>query len=316
MTSHHGLIALALFLSAGAVLSPAQNSGKADLPVAKVAADAASQAEAGQCTQALPLLAKASGHLTDKALEKRVELDGVRCASLVHSWSQLADFVRALERDFPRDPEALYTAVHAWSDLSTHAAEELARVAPASIPALELDAEANEVQGRWDEAEKDYQAILKSDPRYPGIHFRLARLLLSRSNPPPDFQDQAKKELQEELAIDPSNAGAEYVSGELARQMQDLPAAAGHFARARTLDPNFGDAWLGLGMTLLGEKKYEDAIAPLEMAVKLEPGNPAGHYNLATAYARTGHKQEAEREFALQQQTAQQNNPAGGTTPQ
>jgi tetratricopeptide (TPR) repeat protein len=316
MTSHNGLIALALFLSAGGVLSPAQNPGKPDLPVAKLAADAVSQAEAGHCSQALPLLAKVSGHLTDKTLEKRAELDGVRCASLLHSWPHVADFVRALERDFPRDPEALYTAVHAYSDLSTQAAEELSHVAPTSIPARELDAEANEVQGRWDDAEKDYRTILKTDPRYPGIHFRLARLLLSRSNPPPDFQDQAKKELQEELEIDPSNAGAEYVSGELARQMQDFPSAVEHFSKARTLDPNFGDACLGMGMALLSEKKYQDAIAPLEMAVKLEPGNPAGHYNLATAFARTGHKQEAEREFALQQQAAQQNNPAGGTTPQ
>lgn len=316
MTPHHGLIGLVLFLSVGTILSPGQNSGKTDLPAAQAARNAASQAETGHCSEALPILARVSGHLTEKDLEKRVELDGVRCATLLQSWPQLTDFVRALQRDFPRDPEALYTAVHAWSDLSTHAAEELAHIAPASIPALELDAEANEVQGKWDEAEKDYRAILKQNPRYPGIHFRLARLLLSRPSPPSDFQEQAQKELQTELEIDPSNAGAEYVSGELARQMQDFPAAVEHFGKARTLDPNFGDAYLGLGMSLLSEKKYEDAIAPLEMAVKLEPGNPAGHYNLAMAYARTGRKEAAEREFALQQQTAQQGNAQGGTSPQ
>ena len=316
MNRYHGFFGLAVFLCAGSILSPAQISGKTPPPLLKTAQDAASQAEAGHCSEALPLLARASGHLTDKELEKRVELDGVRCATLLQSWSQVAEFVRALQRDFPRDPEALYTAVHAWSDLSTHAAEELARTAPGSAPALELDAEANEIQGRWDEAEKDYRKILQQNPRYPGIHFRLARLLLSRPNPGPDFQDQAKKELQQELEINPSDAGAEYVSGELARQMQDLPAAAEHFAKARTLDPNFGDAYLGLGMTLLSEKKYQDAIAPLEAAVKLEPGNPAGHYSLATAYARTGHKEEAEREFALQQQTAQHSSAPGGTSPQ
>lgn len=314
MTRYHGLIGLALFLSAGSILS--QTQGKAVSPVANAARDAASQAEAGHCSEALQILAKASGHLTDKELEKRVEVDGVRCATLLQRWSQLPEFVRALQRDFPSDPEALYIAVHAYSDLSTHAAEELARTAPASIPALELDAEANEVQGRWDEAEKDYRAILKQNPRYPGVHFRLARLLLSRPNPGPDFQEQAKKELQEELEINPADAGAEYVSGELARQLQDFPAAAEHFAKARTLDPNFGDAYLGLGMTLLSEKKYEDAIGPLEVAVKLEPGNPAGHYSLATAYARTGRKQAAEREFALQQQTAQHGGAQGGTSPQ
>lgn len=316
MIRHYGLIGLALCLSSGSIPAAAQNSGKIETPASQAASAAASQAETGHCSEALPILEKASGRTTDKALEKRVELDGVRCATLLQRWPQLTDFVRALQRDFPKDPEALYVTVHAWSDLSTHAAEELARIAPDSTPALELDAEANEVQGKWDDAEKDYQAILKQNPRYPGIHFRLARLLLSRPNPPEDFQEQAKKELQEEIGIDPSNAGAEYVSGELAGQMQDFPAAVDHFTKARTLDPNFGDAYLGLGMALLSEKKYEDAVVPLEMAVKLEPDNPASHYNLATAYARTGHKEQAEREFALQQQTAQHGNPAGGTSPQ
>lgn len=316
MTRHHGLIGLAFFLFAGSFLSPAQNSGKMPPSFPKVAQGAASQAEAGHCSEALPVLAKASGHLTDRELEKRVELDGARCATLLQRWSQLPDFIRALQHDFPSDPEALYVEVHAYSDLSTRAAEELAHTAPTSIPALELDAEANEVQGRWDQAEKDYRTILEQNPRYPGIHFRLARMLLSRPNPPSDFQEQAKKELQEEIAIDPSNAGAEYVAGELAGQMRDFPAAAGHFTRAGTLNPNFGDAYLGLGMSLLSQKKYADAIAPLEKAVRLEPGNPAAHYNLATAYARTGHKEAAEREFALQQQTTQQGNAQGGTSPQ
>ena len=61
-------------------------------------------------------------------------------------------------------------------------------------------------------------------------------------------------------------------------------------------------------MSLLAEKDYEAAIAPFETAVKLQPGNPAAHYGLATAYARTGHKEAAEREFALQQQAAQRQN--------
>jgi len=316
MTRHPGLLTLSLFLSAGSILSLAQTSGPPPSSPLTAARGAASQAEAGHCSAALPILARASGHLTDKDLEKRVELDGVRCATLLQSWSELTDFTRALQRNFPRDPDALYTAVHAWSDLSTHAAEELARTAPGSIRALEMDAEANEVQGRWDAAEKDYRAILKENPRYPGIHFRLARLLLSRPNPGPDFQEQAKKELQQELAIDPSNAGAEYISGELDRQMQDFPAAVEHFSKATMLDPNFGDAFLGLGMTLLSEKQYQDAVAPLEMAVKLEPGNPAGHYSLATAYARTGHKEAAEREFALQQQTSQHGSAPEATSPQ
>jgi len=282
----------------------------------KAADHAASLSESGHCSEALPMLSKASGHLADKDLEKRVELDGVRCATLLQSWSQVADFVRALQRDFPHDPEALYTAVHAYSDLSTQAAQKLASTAPHSLPALELDAEANEVQGRWDQAEKDYREILEKNPSYPGIHFRLARLLLSRPNPASNFQDEAKKELQEELKIDPSNAGAEYVSGELARQVQDFAGAIAHFTRATEIDGNFADAWLALGMSLLLQKEYAPAIAPLKTAVRLEPTNPAGHYALATAYARTGNKDAAEREFALQKQTAQDSDNQGDKAPQ
>ncbi len=297
-------------------LSIAQVASKA-VPASPAAAEhAAALAESGHCPEALPLLSKSMGHVTDKELQKRIGLAGVRCATLLQQQEALLDFLRMLSRQFPRDPEVLYVLTHAFSDLSSHFAQELARTAPASIPALEMDADASEVQGKWDAAEKDYRKILEQNPRYPGIHFRLARLLLSKPNPPPDFAEQAKKELQAELEIDPTNAGAEYVLGELARQAQDLPAAVQHFSKATQLEPNFADAYLGLGMSLLTQKQYAEAVPPLEKAVKLQPGNPAGHYSLATAYARTGRKQDAEKEFALQQQTSGGANGQGAQNPQ
>lgn len=308
-------LSLAFFVSAVSVSSVAQVPGKAPARGPTEAEHAAVLAESGHCSAALPALSRSAGSITDKELQKRVGLDGVRCATLLQEWGPLEDFLRMLNRQFPHDPLVLYDSVHAYSDLSTRAAQELAQTAPDSLPGLEMDAEANEVQGKWDRAEKDYRTILAKDPHYPGIHFRLARLLLSKPNPGPDFQEQASKELQQELEIDPSNAGAEYVSGELARQVGDLPTAVQHFSKAATLDPHFADAFLGLGMSLLAEKKYQEAVAPLQSAVTLQPENPAAHYNLATAYARTGRKADAEREFALQQQT-QGNGGPGGSGPQ
>jgi tetratricopeptide (TPR) repeat protein len=278
-------------------------AGTGTVPSAAVE-HAATLAESGRCAEALPSLSKAAPHITDRELQKRVGLDGVRCASTLQQPEPLQDFLRMLSRQFPRDPEVLYVLTHAYSDLAARAAGELATTAPTSIPALEMDADAAEQQGKWDQAEKDYGKILEQNPRYPGIHFRLARLILSKPNPPPDFAEQARKELQKELAIDPANAGAEYVLGELARQGQELPGAVEHFSKATELDPTFADAYLGLGMALLAEKKYSEAVAPLEKAVKLQPGNPAGHYSLATAYARTGRREDADREFALQQKTS------------
>jgi Tfp pilus assembly protein PilF len=296
--------------------SLAQAPAKAPVVDASAAEHAATLAEGGRCTEALPLLTRIAPHVTSKELSKRLGLDGVRCATTLQQQEPLQDFLRLLSRQFPHDPEVLYVMTHAYSDLASRAARELATTAPTSIPALEMDADANEQQGKWDGAEKDYRKILEENPHYPSIHFRLARLLLSKPNPAPDFAEQAKKELQQELEIDPANAGAEYVLGELARQATDLPAAEEHFSRAAKFDNTFADAYLGLGMSLLAEKKYAEAVAPLETAVKMQPANPAGHYSLATAYARTGRRQDAEREFALQQQTAGAASGQGAQNPQ
>ena len=312
-----------LFAVAAAAQVNTPTHSKTSTAVSTSAAEhAATLAETGHCSEALPLLTKSAAHVTDKELQKRVGLDGVRCANLLQEQGPLLDLLRVLNQHFPHDPEVLYVTVHAYSDLSTNAAREHAQTAPTSVPGLEMDAETNELQGKWDEAEKDYRKILAENPKYPGIHFRLARLLLSRPNPGPDFQDEAKKELQKELEIDPGNAGAEYVLGELARQSQDFPDAVRHFSKATQLNPKFADAYLGLGMSLLTEKNYAGAVAPLETAVKLEPRNPAAHYGLATAYSRTGRKEDAQREFALQQQAAERmggpnaQNPQGPQNPQ
>jgi len=133
----------------------------------------------------------------------------------------------------------------------------------------------------------------------------LGRLLLSEPNPPADAAERAKKEFQQELEIDPNNAGAEYVLGEMARQDSQWPDALKHFSRATELDAGFGDAFLGLGTTLLSAKRFAEAIPPLETAVKLEPRNPGAHYSLATALTRAGRKQDAEKEFAIHRQMTQ-----------
>jgi tetratricopeptide (TPR) repeat protein len=266
-------------------------------------------AKAGHCSEALPLLKKSLAHVEDKSLKRDAGLAGVRCGLFTNQPEAVTDFLRALNRDFPRDPEVLYISVHAYSDLSTRSAQELARFAPNSNSAHELNAESLELQGKWDDAAKEYQQILKQNPDLPGIHFRVGRLLLSKPNPPPDVAAQARAEFEQELKIDPSNAEAEYVLGELARQDQQWDDAVKHFGRASQLDAGFGDAFLGLGASLIATKKFAEAVPALEAAVKLQPTNPVAHYDLATAYSRTGKKAEADKEFAIHRQMTQKEPP-------
>ena len=266
-------------------------------------------AKSGHCNEAIPLLKKAMSPSGDKTARRDAGLAGVRCAMVKNDFDAADDFLRRLISDFPSDPEVLYTAVHTYSDLATRASQQLATRAPNSAEAHELDAEALEMQGKWQDAAKQYQKILQLNPQMPGIHFRLGRLLLSEPNPPADAAAQAKKEFQEELQIDPSNAGAEYVLGELARESQQWDDAIKHFTRAAQLDSSFGDAYLGWGVSLVSTKKFSEAVAPLEVAVKLEPQNPAAHYNLAIAYTRTGRKEDGEREFAIHRNMVQKQPP-------
>jgi tetratricopeptide (TPR) repeat protein len=262
-------------------------------------------AESGRCSEALPILKKSASHAPDKAVKLKAGLATIRCAMTAGNVDAALGALQWLNREFPSDPDVLYASTHAFSDLSTRAAQELGRTAPQSYQAHELNAESLELQGKWDQAQKEYETILQQNPSVPGIHFRLGRLLLSKPNPGPDMAEQAKKEFEAELKIDPNNAGAEYVLGELARENQQWEDAIQHFGRAAKLDAAFGDAYLGLGQSLISTKKYSEAIAPLETAVKLEPENPATHYNLATAYSRTGRKQDADKEFAIHRQMTQ-----------
>jgi len=296
-------------LLAACVTSAAQKT-KASSSVPVSSERALSLAASGHCNEAIPLLKKVVRTSNDSETKKQAGLSGLHCAMTRNRPYEAIDFLQLLVRDFPRDPEVLYQATHAYSDLSIRASQDLLREAPFSYQVHELNAESLEVQGKWDEAAAEYRKILEINPNLPGIHYRLGRVLLSKPNPTPELTQEAKMNFEKELKIDPQNAGAEYVLGELARQSSQWSDAVDHFTRATKLDAGFAEAYLGLGSSLMSEKRYEDAIQPLQTGVKLQPENPVGHYDLATALSRTGHKEEAEREFAIHRKMQEANPPA------
>jgi tetratricopeptide (TPR) repeat protein len=287
------------------VLSAAQAKGSPSTEVSINPKHAIALAKSGHCKEALPALKKSLLHITEKDLKHDAGFAGVRCAMFADHPDTAIDFLRFLNHEFPNDPDVLYLAVHTYSDLSTRASAALASTAPNSYQSLELNAEALEVQGKWDEAAKVYEQILKQDPNLPGVHYRLGRVLVSQPDFGPEVAERAKAEFSKELQIDPSNAGAEYVLGELAKHKEEWDEAVQHFSHAANLDASFGDAFVGWGGSLVSQKKFADAISPLESAVKLEPQNPAAHYLLAIAYARSGRKEDGDRQFAIQRQLTQ-----------
>jgi tetratricopeptide (TPR) repeat protein len=267
--------------------------------------------EQGRCKEAVPALKRVMNSQSSAETKKRAGVLGLRCSLTLDSRDSALDFLRLLGHQFPRDPEVLFILVHAYSDLSSRTAQDLGRTAPQSIPAHKLNAEALEMQGRWDEAQREYEEMIGQEPNAPGIHYLFGRLLLSRPDVDGKGAERAKQEFQKELQIDPRNAGAEFILGEMARQESKLDEAVTHFSQAAQLDANFGDAYMSWGLCLVTLKRYEEAIPPLRVAVRLQQGNPSAHYNLAVALSRTGKKEEAEREFAIHRQLTQNNPPPG-----
>ena len=259
--------------------------------------------ETGHCKEALPQLRGQVPSIADKAVRYRAEMALVRCAMALDQEQIAADTLLRLKREAPDDPEVLYIATHYFSELGTRAAQQLQAQAPASYQAQKLNAEALESQGKNDEAAAIYDKILLANPKAPGIHYRLGQIDLGRAGPN-GSTSEAKQEFQKEIDIDPSNASAHFVLGELARRSGQWDEAIDRFSRAIKLDAGFSEAYLALGMSLAASGNFAQAASPLESYVKLQPEDPAGHYQLAVVYARTGNKQAAEREMALQAQAA------------
>lgn len=260
---------------------------------------AISLAEQGRCRESISGLKHAMAGTIAAETRKQAGVLGIRCSLAVDDRDTTDEFIRLLSKQFPGDPDVLFVIVHAYSDLSTRTAQDLGRTAPDSIAAHKLNAEALEMQGKWEPARLEYDAILKKDPNARDIHFLMGRLLLSRPDAGPDAPERAKQELLKELQIDPQNADAHYILGELARRDDKCDEAIPHFLEATKVNSNFAEAYLGWGFCLVALKKYEEAIPPLRNAEHLAPANPEVHNTLATALQRSGHREEAEKEFAI-----------------
>lgn len=266
----------------------------------------------GQCEKALPVLRRSLSHVSDKELKYRAGMATARCAMSLDQTETAVNALTMMQRDFPNDPQALYITTHYFSELATRASQRLAAVAPTSYQAHELEAEADESQGKWDDALAEYREILKQSPDLPGIHYRMGRMRLAAPETATSTDDAAQ-EFEAELKIDPTNASAEFFLGEIGRRAGRWDEAVPHFSKAATIDPGFSEAFLALGMSLNSSQKFAEAVAPLQKYIKMEPADPAGHYQLSLSYSQTGRRDEAAREMAVQQEIARKGAALGGT---
>ena len=204
-----------------------------------------------------------------------------------------------LNRLFPNDPEILYQSSRIYANFAYLTLRKLADVAPSSLWRHQAAAEAYESQGTFDLAISEYREVLAIDPARPGIHYRIGRVLLSRSRSgQSDSQAEALKEFELELQLDSTNANAAYEIGEIYRKSGQLDKAHDYFNTALKTYSDFEEAQLGIAGVLMAQGKPDLALPYLRQAIALNPGDEVSYYRLAQVYKAQGNLAGQEKALA------------------
>jgi tetratricopeptide (TPR) repeat protein len=166
---------------------------------------------------------------------------------------------------------------------------------PASYRVNQLSAEIFETQNKFTEAAAEYRKAIAKNPQALNLHFRLGRAILLESHDP-EALAQARKDFDAELALNPSDAAAEFQIGQILNATAKPAEALAHFQKALDLSPDFAEAALAIGKMRVQAKQYAEAIPLLEHVVAIQPDNEGGHYNLMMAYRNSGNADKARAE--------------------
>jgi tetratricopeptide (TPR) repeat protein len=257
---------------------------------------ALSKAAMGSCDAAVADLQRAFTEKGDRNLRRLAGLALSQCYIAQKRFDDAQPVVLALEKEFPSDADVLYVSANlhmkAWND----AIYRMYQKAPASYRVNQLSAEVFETQGKYPEAIAEYQKAIVKNPKAINLHYRLGRAILLQSANKPAELEQARKQFEAELALNPSDAAAEYQMGQILVLEQKRRDAAPHFDRAVELRPDFPEALVAAGKARVDEKRYAEAVKLFERAVKLQPRSETAHYQLMMAYRNAGLMADAERE--------------------
>ena len=164
---------------------------------------------------------------------------------------------------------------------------------PDSAAAHVLTGQALDGLGKTPEAIAEFQAAAKVAPREPNVHFGLGYLYWKLHQ-----YDEAKREFENEVSLDPGNGQAVAYLGDIEMKRDHPDAALALLVKAAKLQDDIRIAFLDMGTVFAQQKRYDEAVAALQRAVKLDPAQPDAHYRLAHVYQAMGKAAESQREFA------------------
>jgi serine/threonine-protein kinase len=147
------------------------------------------------------------------------------------------------------------------------------------------------------EALEHFTAAARLDPSYVLAHVGVAEAYLlgakQRVLEPKGALADAEDAAERALELDPGQAEAHGVLGEIAAARWDFAGAEGSYRRALALDPSIASVHERYSALLTVENRHEDAIAEARVARDLAPGCPSAGTALAAASYHGGQLDEA-----------------------
>jgi tetratricopeptide (TPR) repeat protein len=176
-----------------------------------------------------------------------------------------------------------------------------AKAKAAAQKALELDetlGEAYAVLGAlkglddwdWEGGEKDLKKALELSPSYATAHQWYALFISALGR-----LEEALAEVKRAHELDPLSLLISTRFGQwLSYSGRNEEAIAQH-RKTLAMDPNFGHAHFGLGLALLNQRRYGEALVELRRGTQLLDGDPYILASLGYAYAGAGQRAEARK---------------------
>lgn len=225
-----------------------------------------------------------------------------------------AELRRALEID-SRNIDAIYYIALVSEALAPMEYDRLYRLNPNSDRVHQILAESALAQENKAEAEAEYLAAIRINPRALDSILGLAELKRSQSK-----FDEALRIYRNAEALIGLNHDIAYGIGVCYGYLQDHPRAIEYFRKAIGFEPQAEATLFALGNSLFQNGQLVEAIDPLKTAVAINPKIKQAYFLLGRAYQRLGQRELAREAFKrvdelTQEELKKERNPESRISP-
>ena len=153
--------------------------------------------------------------------------------------------------------------------------------------------------GNTEGAAKEFQAALQANPHHTEARQALAAFYLNRGVSARQQKrfDEAIRELQEAVTVDPGSSTAHLELGQAYEESGRGTEAVQEYQAAVNADPQNVSAQLRLGQGYNAQKHYAQAVPAFKAVLESNPDRAEAYAGLGVAYFHLGQKDEAQHAF-------------------